>query len=88
MRAYHDPMDLLEQACRLKPDDHFAWELIQAHQHIYPKNYFNFFHPGQLAEAFRIQGFSIVLAETGPVPYYPLWEHGDHDQVRLIAVKE
>ncbi|KEQ16865.1 class I SAM-dependent methyltransferase [Endozoicomonas numazuensis] len=88
LRAYHHHLELLEQACQLKPENHFAWELIQLHQHTYRNNYFNFFHPGQLAEAFRDKGFSITLAETGPAPYYPLWEHGDHDQVRLIAVKE
>ena len=49
------------------------------------KSYFNYFNPDQLAEVFRRFGFEIEVLTTGPAPYYPLWEHGDNDQVRLVA---
>ena len=32
-------------------------------------------------------GFEIEILTTGPAPYYAVWEHGDHDQIRLVARK-
>ena len=54
-------------------------------QKVTVKSYFNFFNPDQLAEVFRRFGFEIEVVATGPAPYYPLWGHGDNDQVRIVA---
>ena len=50
--------------------------------------YFNCYNPQQLAMVFTRLGFDIELLETGPADHYPLWEHGNNDQLRLIAVKK
>lgn len=63
-----------------------AWEIYEQHK-VTVKSYFNYFNPHQLAEVFKRFGFEIEVITTGPASYYPLWEHGDHDQVRLVARK-
>ncbi|MET4695902.1 class I SAM-dependent methyltransferase [Endozoicomonas lisbonensis] len=86
-----DPVDdflnLIDQAISHFEPDHEAWELRDLARSIMPRSFFNFFNPGQLACAFSDAGFRIDLITTGPALYYPVWEHGDHDQVRLVAGK-
>lgn len=82
-----DYLDFLDQAVNLHAPDHPAWKIRELHREIQPRTFFNFINHEQLANAFINAGFEIEQITTGPAPYYPLWEHGDNDQVRLIAVK-
>ena len=86
-----DPVDdilgLIDQALDHYEPDPEARELRDLAYSIMPRSYFNFFNPDQLAHAFSDAGFSIDLVTTGPALHYPALEHGDHDQVRLVAGK-
>lgn len=85
LSAVHNFFDFLKKAAKLNGSQ-LAWEIYEQHK-VTVKSYFNYFNPDQLAEVFKRLGFEIELLTTGPAPYYPLWEHGDHDQVRLVARK-
>ena len=87
MKAHEGIINLLERALELDPENERARELMAAHRNIQPKTYFNFFNLEQLADALSRSGFEVELAETGPADYYPLWQHGSDDQVRIIARK-
>ena len=80
-------LDFLDQAVNLHEPDHQAWEIRTLHRKIQPRSFFNFINPDQLAQAFNDAGFDIELITTGAAPYYPVWEHGEHDQVRLVATR-
>ena len=83
--AIHNYLDFLKKAAELDGSK-LAWEIYED-QKITVQSYFNYFNPDQLAEVFRRLGFEIEVLTTGPAPYYPLWVHGDHDQVRLVVRK-
>ena len=87
-----DPVDnfvgLCEKAARQLPPDHLIWDFIDVYKQTLPFNYFNFINIDQLAKAFRGAGFTVDLSTLGPAPYLPHWEHGEQDQVRLIARKQ
>ena len=85
LNAIHNFFDFLKKAVELDGSE-LAWEIYE-NQKVTMKSYFNYFNPDQLAEVFRRFGFEIEVLTTGPAPYYPLWVHGDHDQVRLVARK-
>ena len=61
-------------------------KLYEKHK-VTVKLYFNCFDPDQLAMVFIYLGFEIEILEEGPAPHYPLWQHSDHDQLRLLARK-
>ena len=63
-------------------------EAIQFYRDILPKSYFNYFNPDQLAMVFERTGFEIESIATGPAPQYPIWDHSERDQVRLVAKKK
>ena len=63
-----------------------AWEMYEKHK-VSLKSYFIFFNPDQPAMVFTWLGFEIETLTTGPTPYYAVWEHGDYDQIRLVARK-
>ena len=67
---------------------HKIREFISLYKTIFSGCCFNLFNADQLAGAFIDAGFRIEHISTDPAPYYALWEHGDHDQVRLVARKE
>ena len=52
-----------------------------------PNNNFQLFMAEQLKHAMEQKGFIIEICEQGDAPHYPLWVHGDQDQVRIIAQK-
>ena len=85
LNAVHNFYDFLKKAAELDGSQ-LAWEIYEQHK-VTVKSYFNYFNPDQLSGVFRRLGFEIETMTTGPAPYYPLWEHGDHDQVRLVARK-
>ena len=41
----------------------------------------------QLAMVFTRLEFETKILTRCPVPYYIVWEHGNHDQIRLTAWK-
>ena len=83
--AIHNFLDLLKMAVELDGSQ-LAWEMYKQHK-VTLKSYFNCFNPDQLETVFKQVGFEIDFITTGPAPYYSLWEHGDHDQIRLVAKK-
>ena len=83
LNAVHNFFDLLKMAA--EADESQLAQEIYEHQKVTVKSCFNYFNADQLAGVFRRLSFEIEMIATGPAPYYPLWEHGDHDQVRLVA---
>ena len=83
--AVHNYFDFLKKAVDADGSQ-LAQEIFEDLK-ITVKSYFNYFNPCQLAEVFRRFDFEIKILGTGPAPYYPLWEHGNNDQVRLVAKK-
>ena len=83
--AIHDHFDLLKKSVQLD-ESKLAWEIYESMK-VTIKSYFNYFNQDQLMRVFRQIGFEIEVITTGPAPYYPLWVHGNHDQVRLVAMK-
>ncbi|MGI9274364.1 MAG: class I SAM-dependent methyltransferase [Endozoicomonas sp.] len=87
MDALQNAITYFEQLARMHEPDPKAWEYIELYKAVFPVTYFNVFNPDQLARAFIDADFNIELISTGPAPYYALWEHGDQDQIRLVARK-
>ena len=85
LNAIHNFFDLIKKAVELDGSK-LAWEMYEQHK-VTLKSYFNCFNPDQLVTVFKQVGFEIEMITTGPAPYYSLWEHGEHDQVRLVARK-
>ena len=85
LSAVHNFFNFIKKAAELDGSQ-LALELYEHHK-IATKSYFNYFNPDQLAAVFSQLGFEIEMVTTGPAPFYPLWEHGDHDQVRIVARK-
>jgi len=83
LNAIHNYFDFLKKAVELDGSQ-LAKEIYKSLK-VTMRSYFNYFNPGQLAHVFKQFGFEVELLTTGPAPYYPYWEHGDHDQVRLVA---
>ena len=83
----NDYIDLLEQAAHFFNQPEITDSIIESHRQNIPDRFFNFFIHGQLANAFANEGFKILISEMGPAPHYPLWTHGDKDQVRIVAKK-
>ncbi|KEQ16864.1 class I SAM-dependent methyltransferase [Endozoicomonas numazuensis] len=83
--ALQQPLDWFEKSAARFSDPN-TQHLIELHRVHVPAN-INFFNPEQLAGLFEKAGFIIEKADSGPAPYYPVWEHGAHDQVRLLARK-
>ena len=84
MDAIHNCFDFLKEAADADGSQ-IAQEIFAEDQKVTMKSDFNYFNPDQLAEVFRRFGFEIEVFKTGPAPYYPYWEHGDDDQIRLVA---
>ena len=83
--AIHNYFDLLKKSVEFDGSKS-AWECYESVK-VTIKSHFNYFNPDQLMGVFRRVGFEIEVITTGPAPYYPLWVHGNHDQVRLVAMK-
>lgn len=87
LEALANPLDYFEQLAKMHNPKHQAQEYIKLYRTIFSGCCFNLFNSDQLASAFTNAGFSVEHISMGPAPYYALWEHGDKDQVRLIARK-
>ena len=83
-----DYLDYIRRIMEANPDNKLIADIYIQKQHALPTPYFNCYNPEQLAMVFTRLGFDIELLETGPADHYPLWEHGENDQIRLIAVKK
>lgn len=84
-QGQNDYIDLLEQAAHLFNQPEITDSIVASHRQNIPDRFFNFFISEQLASAFASEGFEILISEQGPAPHYPLWAHGDRDQVRIVA---
>ena len=84
----NDYIDLLEQAASVFNQPDITDSIIESHRQNIPDRFFNFYIPGQLASAFSRTGFRVLISELGPAPHYPVWTHGDRDQVRIVAQKK
>ncbi|CAM3604541.1 class I SAM-dependent methyltransferase [Parendozoicomonas haliclonae] len=83
-----DILSLMEKGLRsykLPADD--IQEGIEFYRSLMPHSRFNLFNKHQLAETFEKNGFKVEHLQSGPAPHYPMWDHGDHDQIRIIAKK-
>ena len=85
--SQNDYINLLEQAAHFfnKPD--ITNSVIESHRQNIPDRFFSFYIPEQLGNAFSQAGFEVLICELGPAPHYPVWLHGDRDQVRIVARK-
>ncbi len=87
LAGYMDYIQLLEEATADRRDEPEVKEMIAGHIRQIPGRCFHFFIAEQLGEIFRQMGFDVLLCEEGPAPHYPIVEHGDRDQVRILARK-
>ncbi len=71
-----------------RPFNSAAMALHEIHKQTLPDSYFTIFNVDQLAMLFERMGFHIESLSSGPAPQYPTWIKGEHDQVRLVAVKK
>ncbi|MGI9280564.1 MAG: class I SAM-dependent methyltransferase [Endozoicomonas sp.] len=85
LMALQHPLDWFEKSAARFSDPNTQY-LIELHRAHVPA-FMNFFNPEQLAGLFEKEGFIIERIDSGAAPYYPIWEHGEHDQVRLVARK-
>lgn len=85
--GHYDYIDLLEQAARLFNQPEITDSVLESHRQNIPERFFNFYIPEQLGRACAQAGFEVLVCEAGPAPHYPVWLHGDKDQVRIVARK-
>lgn len=83
----NDYIDLLEQAAISFNQPDITDSVVKSHRQNIPDRFFNFYIPEQLGNAFSQAGFEVLVCELGPAPHYPVWLHGDRDQVRIVARK-
>ena len=82
-----DYIHLLEQAAVYFNRPDITNSVVESHRQNIPDRFFNFYIPEQLGNAFSQAGFELLVCELGPAPHYPVWLHGDRDQVRIVAHK-
>ncbi|MTI13423.1 class I SAM-dependent methyltransferase [Sansalvadorimonas verongulae] len=83
-----DMLGFERKLMEMEPPTQDMLDMYELHKKTMPKPYFNAYNPEQLGMLFERMGFEIELLTTGPAPHYPIWEHGEDDQVRLIARKK
>lgn len=83
----NDYIDLLEQAACFFNQPDVTDSVLESHRQNIPERFFNFYIPEQLGNALANAGFDVLVCELGPAPHYPVWLHGDRDQVRIVARK-
>ena len=85
--GYNDYIALLEQAALHFNKPEITTPIVEAHSRNVPGRFFNFFIAEQLSKALEKAGFRIIQCEYGAAPHYPVWSHGEWDQVRIVAQK-
>ena len=85
--SQNDYIDLLEQAAHFYNNPDITTSVVESHRQNIPDRCFNFYIPEQLGNAFSQAGFEVLICELGPAPHYPVWLHGERDQVRIVARK-
>ena len=83
-----DYIDLLTKAAEHFNNSTITLPIIKSHTQKIPDRHFHFFVPEQLASVMEETGFIIDVCELGPAPHYPVWLHGNKDQVRVCAHKQ
>ena len=83
----NDYIGLLKQAAQHFNQPEITDSIVESlRQNVLGRN-FNFFIPEQLTSALENAGFEVLISELGSAPHYPLWVHGNRDQVRIVAQK-
>lgn len=81
-----DFISTVHELANMKEEGHEAKKAVKEITSHTPRR-MNLFNAQQLSSAFDRMGFVVEQASQGPAEHYPLWEHGQHDQIRLIARK-
>ncbi|MFK0571874.1 class I SAM-dependent methyltransferase [Endozoicomonas sp.] len=82
-----DFLSLLAQAAKDANCPEVTDPVLAANRISIPGRDFCFFISEQLGELMKKAGFAIEICEQGKAPHYPVWRHGDQDQVRIVARK-
>ena len=82
-----DYLNLLAQAAKTFNCPEITDPVLAAHEINIPGRDFCFFTSKQLEVLMENAGFIIEVCEQGEAPHYPVWSHGDQDQIRIIAKK-
>ncbi|WP_257284190.1 class I SAM-dependent methyltransferase [Endozoicomonas sp. SESOKO1] len=82
-----DYLNLLAQAAKTFDCPEITDPVLAAHEMNIPGRDFCFFSCQQLGVLMENAGFIIERCEQGEAPHYPVWSHGDQDQIRIIARK-
>lgn len=82
-----DYINLLKQAAKAFNSPEITDPVLAAHEINIPGRDFCFFTSEQLKVLMEHAGFMIEVCEQGEAPHYPVWSHGDQDQVRILARK-
>ena len=82
-----DYLNLLAQAAEELNCPDVTAPVLAAHEMNIPERDFCFFASEQLGGLIEKAGFIVETCEQGEAPHYPVWSHGDKDQVRIIAKK-
>ncbi|MBO9480861.1 MULTISPECIES: class I SAM-dependent methyltransferase [Gammaproteobacteria] len=82
-----DYLNLLAQAAKVFNCPEITDPVLAAHKINIPGRDFCFFASEQLEVLMKHAGFVIEVCEQGEAPHYPVWSHGNQDQIRIIARK-
>ncbi|USE37233.1 class I SAM-dependent methyltransferase [Endozoicomonas sp. SCSIO W0465] len=82
-----DFLSLLAQAAKTFNCPEKTDPVLAAHELNIPGRDFCFFSSEQLGLLIENAGFIIEVCEQGEAPHYPVWSHGDQDQIRIIGKK-
>ncbi|MGO0308774.1 class I SAM-dependent methyltransferase [Endozoicomonas acroporae] len=82
-----DYLNLLAEAAKALNCPEITDPVLAAHKINIPGRDFCFFASEQLEVLMKHAGFVIEVCEQGEAPHYPVWSHGDQDQIRIIARK-
>ncbi|WP_252176347.1 class I SAM-dependent methyltransferase [Endozoicomonas sp. 4G] len=82
-----DYISLLTEAAKAFNCPEITDPVLAAHKINIPGRDFCFFTSEQLKALMESAGFIIEVCEQGEAPHYPVWSHGDQDQVRILAKK-
>ncbi|MGI9283519.1 MAG: class I SAM-dependent methyltransferase [Endozoicomonas sp.] len=82
-----DIYELLDGMSKPLPETHPIWSYMEMFKDNAAPALMNFLNLDQLVLACKRLGFEIESAGMGRADHYPVWVHGEHDQIRLILKK-